>query len=55
MNINRRNVYSVFLILGIAFFAIGLSTDNKTFSWIAIAFFVISLVAGGTWIRPRKK
>jgi hypothetical protein len=45
----------VFLILGMAFLAIGISTDNKAFSFAAIAFILISLVAGGRWMRPRKK
>jgi hypothetical protein len=44
-----------FLILGMAFLAIGMSTDNKTFSFAAIAFVLISLIAGGRWLRPRKK
>ncbi|MCC6300055.1 MAG: hypothetical protein IT314_12210 [Anaerolineales bacterium] len=51
---NRKNSSAVFLILGLAFLAIGLSTDNTTFSWIAIAFVVLSLVLGGRWMRPRK-
>jgi len=50
-----RQASTVFLILGMAFFAVGLSTDNKTFTWIAIAFLVISLVTGGRWMRPRRK
>jgi LPXTG-motif cell wall-anchored protein len=34
---------------------IGISTDQTAFSWLAIAFVVISLVAGGRWLRRRKK
>jgi hypothetical protein len=37
-----------------AFFIIGLSTDNTAFTWAAIAFVVISLAAGGRWLRPRR-
>jgi hypothetical protein len=37
-----------------AFFAIGLATDNTAFTWAAIAFIVISLTAGGSWLRPLK-
>lgn len=55
MKMNRRNISTVFLILGIIFLAIGISTDNTSFSWAAIAFILISLVAGGQWMRPRKK
>lgn len=55
MKLNKRGTSSVFLILGIAFFAVGLSTDNTAFTWAAIAFLVISLVLGGRWIRPRRR
>jgi hypothetical protein len=55
MKTNRRNVSTVFLILGMAFLAVGISTDNTAFSYAAIAFILISLVAGGRWMRPRKK
>ncbi|MEW6086019.1 MAG: hypothetical protein AB1607_15610 [Chloroflexota bacterium] len=51
---NRKNSSSVFLVLGLAFLVIGLSTDQTAFSWIAIAFVVLSLVMGGRWMRPRK-
>jgi len=52
---NKRRAASVFLILGLSFLVIGISTDNTAFSWIAIAFVVISLVLGGRWMRPRKR
>ena len=45
---------AIFLILGIAFLAIGIATDQTAFTWIAIAFVVISLVSGGKWLRRRK-
>ena len=51
----RKTTSSVFLMLGIVFFAIGLSTNNTTFTWAAIAFLIISLVLGGRWMRPRRK
>ena len=44
----------IFLILGMAFLAIGLATDQTAFTWIAVAFILISLIAGGRWLRPRK-
>jgi hypothetical protein len=54
MKYNRQKTSSVFLILGMAFLAIGLSTDNTAFTWAALAFIVISLATGGKWLRPRK-
>jgi membrane protein implicated in regulation of membrane protease activity len=50
----RKRSSTIFLVLGMAFLAIGFATNQTTFSWIAIAFLVISLVAGGRWLRPRK-
>jgi len=49
-----RRASPIFLILGIAFLAIGIATDQTVFTWIAIAFLVISLVRGGRWLRFRK-
>jgi hypothetical protein len=50
----RKRSSMVFLILGMAFLAIGLATDQTAFTGISIAFIVISLVMGGRWLRPRK-
>ena len=50
----RKRSSMVFLILGLVFLAIGLATDQTAFTWIAIAFVLISLVSGGRWLRPRK-
>ena len=55
MKLNKRKTSGAFLIIGMVFFTIGLSTDNTIFTWIAIAFIVISLVLGGRWMRPRSK
>ena len=55
MKLNKRNISMIFLVLGMAFLALGISTNNKIFTWAAIACIVISLVAGGRWMRPRKK
>jgi hypothetical protein len=55
MKINRRNVSAVFLILGMVFLAIGVSTHNNIFTWTAIAFIVISLAAGGGRVKPGRK
>ncbi|MFN8426390.1 MAG: hypothetical protein U0X93_12305 [Anaerolineales bacterium] len=51
---NRKNSPTIFLVLGLVFLTIGLSTDNTAFSWIAIVFILLSLVMGGRWMRPRK-
>lgn len=53
MNQNKRKASMAFLILGIVFLTIGISTDNTAFTWAAIAFVVISLVLGGRWLRRR--
>ena len=45
---------TIFLILGLVFFAVGLTSDQTAFTWIAIAYVVISLVLGGKWLRRRK-
>jgi hypothetical protein len=44
----------IFLILGMAFLAVGLATDQTAFTWVAIAFVLISLISGGKWLRRRK-
>lgn len=51
---NRKNAPTIFLVLGLVFLTIGLSTDNTAFSWIAIAFVALSLLTGSRWMRPRK-
>jgi hypothetical protein len=45
---------SIFLILGLAFLAVGIATDQTAFSWMAVAFVLISLITGGRWLRRRK-
>jgi hypothetical protein len=55
MKINRRNISTVFLVLGMAFLGIGVVTHNTVFSWIAVVCIMISLVAGGRWMRTRRK
>lgn len=51
----NKQASMAFLILGIVFLTIGISTDNTIFSWAAVAFVLISLVLGGRWMRPRRK
>jgi hypothetical protein len=50
----RKPSSMIFLILGMAFLTIGLASDQTAFTWIAIAFVVISLLSGGKWLRRRK-
>jgi len=50
----RKRSASIFLILGLVFLTIGLATDQKAFTWIAIAFVLVALISGGKWLRPRK-
>jgi hypothetical protein len=50
----RKRSSPVFLILGLAFLAVGLATDQTAFTWIAIVFVLISLVTGGKWLKLRK-
>jgi hypothetical protein len=50
----RKPSSTIFLILGLVFLTIGLATDQTAFTWIAIAFVLVSLVSGGKWLRPRK-
>lgn len=45
-----RNAAIAFLVLGIAFIAIGLS-GQRTFIYIGIAFLVVALLQ---WRRPRR-
>jgi hypothetical protein len=49
-----KRASTVFLILGLVFLTIGIATDQTAFSWIAIAFILISLLTGGRWLRKRR-
>lgn len=55
MNTNKQKASAIFLILGMAFLVIGITSDNVAFTWISIAFVLLSLVLGGRWLRPRKR
>lgn len=44
-----------FLLIGIIFLTIGIYTDNTIYSMISIPFILLSLIAGGRWLRPRRK
>jgi hypothetical protein len=49
----RRRSSMGFLILGMVFLTIGLATDQTAFTWISIAFVLVSLVMGGRWLRKK--
>jgi len=49
----RKRSSPVFLILGLTFLTIGLATDQTAFTWIAIAFVLVSLLTGGKWLRKK--
>jgi len=53
MNLNKRNVSMILLILGMIALAIGISMDNDLFSYTAIVFVSISLIL--SWRNPRKR
>ncbi|MBI2333519.1 MAG: hypothetical protein HYU84_15420 [Chloroflexi bacterium] len=55
MKINNRKVSGYLLIFGMVALVIGIVTDNTIFSWVAVAFVLLSLVLGGRWLRPRKR
>jgi hypothetical protein len=50
----RKRSAIYFLLLGMVFLTIGMATDQTMFTWAAIAFVLISLIAGGKWLQPRK-
>lgn len=48
-----RAVSTVFLILGMVFFVIGLSTDQNAFTWLAIGFLIAFLLSGNRWLKRK--
>lgn len=51
----RRAVPVVFLILGIAFSAVGVSGSDDTFLWIGLGFFLIAIGIGLRQQQARQK
>jgi hypothetical protein len=49
----RKRTSMVLLILGLVFLTIGLATDQAAFTWVSIAFVLISLITGGKWLRKK--
>jgi putative exporter of polyketide antibiotics len=52
---NKKQISSITLLLGLVFLVIGLATDNTSYTWVSIVFILVSLVLGGRWMRPRRK
>ncbi len=50
----RKRGTTIFLIIGLTFLVIGFATNQTAFTWLAMAFVLISLVTGGKWLRPRR-
>jgi hypothetical protein len=55
MKLDKRQASGAFLLLGMIFLAIGMTTDNTTFSWVAVILVLASLFFGGRWMRRRKR
>jgi putative exporter of polyketide antibiotics len=51
--LSRKRSAMIFLLLGLTFLTVGLATDQTAFTWIAIAFVLLSLVLGGKWLRKK--
>ncbi len=51
--LSRKRSSLIFLLLGLTFLTVGLATDQTAFTWIAIAFVLLSLVLGGKWLRKK--
>jgi hypothetical protein len=49
----RKRASMIFLILGMVFLTVGLATDQAAFTWVSIAFVLISLITGGKWLRKK--
>jgi hypothetical protein len=54
MKQKNRRISGAFLILGMVFLVIGISTDKIVYSWSALIFVLLSLILGGRWLKPRR-
>lgn len=46
----RKRSSMLFLVLGMTFLTIGITTDQTAFTWVAIVFVLVALVRGGKWL-----
>jgi hypothetical protein len=51
---STRRFSALFLLLGIVSLTIGIVTDQTDFTWIAIAFVVISMISSSKWFKHRR-
>lgn len=51
---NRKSIAPVFLILGMVFLIIGMSTNQEAFTYIAIAFAVMAFIVNSRFFRRKK-
>ena len=49
----HRTASTIFLILGMVFFVIGLSTNQNAFTWLAIGCFVAFLFSGSGRLKKK--
>lgn len=50
-----RRSASIFILLGLAFLILGISTDQEAFSWIAIGLILAFLITNARGLRLRRK
>ena len=55
MKSKLRTLSPILLLIGILLLAVGMYTDNTTYSWASAILILLSLLAGGRWLRPRRK
>ncbi len=55
MKSRLRALSPILLLIGIILLAIGMYTNNTTYSWASAILILFSLLTGGRWMRPRRK
>jgi hypothetical membrane protein len=55
MKSRLRSLSPILLLIGILLLAVGMYTDNTSYSWASAILILLSLLAGGRWLRPRRK
>lgn len=55
MKSRLRTLSPILLLIGILLLAIAMYTDNTSYSWASAILILLSLLAGGRWLRPRRK
>jgi hypothetical protein len=52
--VNRKRAAPIFLLLAMVFLLVGISTDQETFSYLAIASAAIAFFANSKFFRGKK-